>query len=457
MKSIVAISFLSSILLFLTCNAQKVNRSMESETSTKIKISETVFIDSVWAANKVSFDLHTINNKQFVAYYNKDRFMTIASRKLDSKKWDKKILKNQLIWDSHNYVTMGFDDQGYIHVSGNMHAIPIVYFRSEKPYDIQSLKPVNYMTGKNEDRATYPEFFNGQDGQLLFTYRNGGSGSGNTYVNKYDTDTKSWKSYTKGGLFEGKEKETSRSAYYKNVRDENGVFHYVWMWRWTPMVETCHQLSYATSRDLLHWENAAGDLLNLPFKPDIKKIIVDNVPSEGGLHNGAYNIMLTSDNKPIIGYIKYDEKGLTQLYLTQFKNGQWFTKQISDWDFRWEFNGSGDKMSIGGRFDFVSCEEKDVLVIDWKNETGNNGRYIVGLDDFEPTKKEVTIKPKYPKSVFKKQSNNPKLSVNIEDDKSPNENIKYILRWESAPKSHRKNAPAVIPEKPLSALYLLHI
>ena len=69
-------------------------------------------IDSVWVANKVSFDLHTVGNRQFVAYYGKNRMMTVASRTLDSDIWQKKMLPSKLMWDSHNSVAMGIDDLG---------------------------------------------------------------------------------------------------------------------------------------------------------------------------------------------------------------------------------------------------------------------------------------------------------------------------------------------------------
>jgi len=57
-------------------------------------------------------------------------------------------------------VVLGIDKAGYIHVSGNMHAMPMVYFRSRKPYDIGSMEPVHKMTGREESRVTYPNFFN---------------------------------------------------------------------------------------------------------------------------------------------------------------------------------------------------------------------------------------------------------------------------------------------------------
>ena len=84
----------------------------------KLKRTHQIFVDSVWVANKVSFDLYTVDDKQFVAYYDKNRMMSVASRKLGSDTWQRKTLSSKLHWDSHNYVTLGFDGEGHIHISG---------------------------------------------------------------------------------------------------------------------------------------------------------------------------------------------------------------------------------------------------------------------------------------------------------------------------------------------------
>ena len=132
-------SIILSLIVF-QCKEVKISKTKSDYLNTSSpKIVETIFVDSVWVANKVSFDLHTIGNKQYVAYYDKNRMMTVASRDISSNQWQKMTLSNKLHWDSHNYVVMGFDEEGYIHVSGNMHNNPLVYFKSEKP-------PISYAT-----------------------------------------------------------------------------------------------------------------------------------------------------------------------------------------------------------------------------------------------------------------------------------------------------------------------
>lgn len=244
------------------------------------KIVEESLIDSIWAANGVRFDLKTVDDRQFVAYFDRNRMMTLASRYLSGAEWTKKTLDNQLIWDSHNSVVLGIDKAGHIHVSGNMHAQPMVYFRSQRPFDVNSMEPFHKMVGQEESRVTYPSFFNDKNEELYYTYRIGGSGNGNIIVNHYVTERREWERYLDTPLFEGISEHENRSAYHKRITDGQGNFHFVWMWRWTPNVETCHNLCYAKTADLKHWENAAGETISLPLKPEDQSLFVDPVPSK---------------------------------------------------------------------------------------------------------------------------------------------------------------------------------
>ena len=74
--------------------------------------------------------LLTHGKQQLVAFYDQERRMTIASRRLDEDHWQLARLPSTLGWDSHNFVTMAVDSAGQIHVCGNMHCVPLIYFRT---------------------------------------------------------------------------------------------------------------------------------------------------------------------------------------------------------------------------------------------------------------------------------------------------------------------------------------
>ena len=455
-------SFIIVSLLLSGCQNSTREKEPHGVLSEKRVVKE-IFVDSVWAANRVWFALQTVGNMQFVAYYDRDRMMTVASRELESETWTRQTLPNRLRWDSHNSVAMGIDKKGYIHVSGNMHVDPLVYFRSEKPFDVTSMVERNQMLGINEGGVTYPRFFYNNDQDLLFSYRSGTCGNGNILVNRFETESKKWERYMKEALFEGVEESDTRAAYHRFVRDSDGIFHFIWMWRWTPHVETSHQICYATTPDLISWKNAEGEDIDLPFRPDNEKLIVDGTPSKGGMHNSRYNIILTPDDEPVIGYVKYDENGLTQLYLAKIIDGEWASRKISDWNFRWEFlhppAGSNERMTIGGSFDFAGFSSEGYLGIDWETETGDSGRYIIDTETLSHVDKEVVIHAEYPEDIYDRITDEPDMSVRLIFDNgiAPEEHIQYVLKWESMRPSHGRFAPEVIPEGPLSPLKVLEI
>ena len=178
------------MVLVLTMCTVAVGFAFGEETMfTQWKVEKSWDIAEVPSGFPVRFCLLTANETQYVAYYDKLRRMTVASRPLDSNKWTYQVLPSKVGWDSHNYITMAMDDDGYLHVSGNMHGVPLIYFRMEKPGDITTLRKLS-MTGNTENRCTYPKFMRDADNRLIFHYRDGKSGRGSEIYNVYDLTTK---------------------------------------------------------------------------------------------------------------------------------------------------------------------------------------------------------------------------------------------------------------------------
>lgn len=295
-------------------------------------------VTNVWAGHPVDFDLLTLNGRQFVAFYDAERWMTIAARPLTSPQWEFVRLPSQLGWDSHNYITIAIESAGFIHVSGNMHNDPLVYFRSTNAWDIHSLVRVPHMTGDREDLCTQPRFIHGPRGEFIFTYRHGGSGDAINLYNIYDPISQTWRRLLDQPLLSG---EGQRSAYpYGPVPGPDGYFHLVWVWRDSPDCASNHDLCYARSPDLVHWETSAGTPLTLPLTL-AQAEIVDPVPVNGGLLNGNTMLSFDVDNRPVIAYHKFDEQGFTQLYYARLENGAWRIYRGTDWRYRWEFGGWG--------------------------------------------------------------------------------------------------------------------
>lgn len=315
------------------------NRSIVETASTVPQEPLVLDIAQVWSGHPVKFALVTSDTHQYAAYYAANQNLTVASRELTGDTWTYKELPTRVGWDSHNHIAMALDEEGYIHVSGNMHNVPLVYFRSTDPGDIATLAQVFSMVGRNEQSVTYPEFFRAPTGALAFAHRDGGSGNGNHIFNEYDVTTKQWKRLLDTALTDG---EGQRNAYPVGpIQGPDGYWHLVWVWRDTPDADTNHNLSYARTRDLVSWEAGdTGQAVALPMRLGTADI-VDPVPVSTGLINNNTKVGFDADNKPVIVYHKYDANGKTQLYNARVEGGKWVVHQTSDWDYRWDFGGEG--------------------------------------------------------------------------------------------------------------------
>ncbi|HPC62025.1 MAG TPA: BNR repeat-containing protein [Verrucomicrobiota bacterium] len=292
----------------------------------------------VWTGHPVGFQSVVAGNRQVVAFFDAERRMTVAARELEATNWTFQVLPEKLGWDSHNYVTLAVDQAGHLHLSGNMHGNPLVYFRTSRALDIRSFERVSKMTGRQEQRVTYPRFLTGPGGDLIFTYRDGGSGNGDQIYNIYDARSRSWRRLLDGPLISG---EGRKSAYLNGpLRGPDDFYHLVWIWRETPDCATSHQICYARSRDLVTWETSGGRPLPLPITFETGEV-VDPVPMHGGAINGNVALGFDAQGRPIVSYHKFDTNGFTQVYNTRLEDGRWVQHQATDWKHRWEFGGGG--------------------------------------------------------------------------------------------------------------------
>lgn len=407
-------------------------------------------IAPVWSGHSVGFALLTHGKQQLVAFYDADRRMTIGARRLDESRWHLVRLPSMLGWDSHNYVTMAVDSAGQIHVSGNMHCHPLVYFRTERPGDIGSFCQVPAMVGRNEQRCTYPRFLQGSKGELIFTYRDGRSGSGNQYCNVYDTKTQTWRRLIESPLFSGGGK---MNAYFVGPeQDKSGVFHICWVWRNTPDCATNHDLCYARSKDLVHWETSAGRALALPITLSTAEV-VDPVPPGGGMVNGNTRIGFDAEGRAVVSYHKFDAQGKTQLYNARREASGWRIYQTSDWDYRWEFQGGGTiRFEIG--FGPVVAGPECSLTQTWQHVKHGSGNWRLDPQTLKPVGKAPPRRSGLPKDFSRVQSTCPGMEVRTAADLGAGDpEVRYVLRWETLPANRDRPRPEPLPPPTMLRLY----
>ncbi|MDO4949950.1 MAG: BNR repeat-containing protein [Bacteroidales bacterium] len=372
--------------------------------------------------------LYTVGNRQYVAFYDSLHQMTLAQRTLPDGAWRYFALDEKVKWDSHNYITMCMDNQGVMHLSGNIHASPLVYFCTDASGDIETFHRSTPMVGENEQRTTYPHFMKLDDGRFLFHYRDGGSGNGNEIYNVLQPDG-SWKRLLDKPLTDG---EGLMNAYMSGPsKGPDGKFHLIWVWRDTPDCATNHDLSYACSPDLVNWQDAQGNPMELPLMLSQRSLIVDPIPAGGGTINGGQRLFFDAENHPMIVYHKYDENRHTQLYITRFENSEWHLKKITDWDFCWDFHGNGsmiNELSIG-KPTFNEQGELELTYMRFDPKTNNRWRNILTLDATTLEVKSEKPMPEQKQDVQSlPESKFPGMKVNFASDLGEGG---YRLRWES--------------------------
>ncbi len=423
-------------LVSLACSAAITLSVSDAET-----VAEVSDVALVWSGHPVGFSLLTAGDTQYVAYYDSERRMTVASRTLGGSDWQYKVLPETVAWDSHNSVTMALDEAGHLHVSGNMHVKPLVYFRTLAAGNIETLERIPAMTGKDEERVTYPRFFDAPDGALVFTYRDGSSGSGNQIYNVYDVDTHEWRRLLDQPLLDG---EGLMNAYPVGpMVGPDGYYHLCWVWRDTPDCATNHDPGYARSTDLVHWETAGGEPLTLPITLETADT-VDPVPAGGGIINGNTRIGFDSMNRPVVSYHKFDEGGNTQIYNARFEGDRWVVYQTSDWDFRWEFSGGG---SIGFEIGVspVVHDGETGLTQAFRSKQEGSGVWVLDEETLQ-IKETLKAENKTPSELRAVRSNFPGMSVKWASDLGSAPDGRYVLRWETLGQNRDKPRDPPWPE-----------
>lgn len=330
MNRIITLSFmvLASVCLF------------NAWTETRI-----VPITKGWARNSVNAVIFRRNSvvthgdSQYVAFYNADANVVLARRRLGTETWDvcKTRYKGNVL-DAHNSISIMVDGDGFLHMSWDHHGHPLRYCRSKTPGSLELTEKMP-MTDKNEGKVSYPEFYRLPNGNLLFLYRDGESGSGNLMMNHYDLKTKKW-SQIQDAFIHG---EGKRNAYWQMCTDPYGTIHISWVWRESSDVTTNHDMCYARSTDNgKTWQKSSGENYHLPITAANAEYAC-NIPQGSELINTTSMCADAKGNPYIATYWRPKGTKVPQYYLIYHDGRQWQTLQISNRSTPFSLSGSGTK------------------------------------------------------------------------------------------------------------------
>jgi len=281
----------------------------------------------------------TFGQTQYVAYYDSLGKVVLAKRTLGTTTWQTRTTAySGTVSDAHNSISILVDGDGYLHMAWDMHATKLRYCRATAPGSLE-MGPETAMTGAQETSVTYPQFFRLSDGNLLFLYRSGSSGSGDLVIDRYDLKTRSWKRL-QDKLVDG---EGARNAYWQAHMDRNGVLHLGWVWRETSDVSTNHDLCYARSRDGgVTWEKSTGAKYALPITATTAEYALE-IAQKSDLINQT-TIYGDEKSRPYIAtYWAPAGTGIPQYQLVYHDGATWKTQQISRRTTAFSLAGVGTK------------------------------------------------------------------------------------------------------------------
>lgn len=410
------------------------------------------------SAFPVNAALLTDGNRQYVGYYDGNHQMIIAQRTLPAGRWKYCRLDEFVDWDPHCYITMVKNRQGCLLVSGNMHMDPIVLFTTDDSGDISTLRRISpVMDASKEVSTTYPKFLFLEDGTLIFHYRDGVSGNGAEIYVRQNSDG-SFSPYLDTPLTDGTVGGTSMSAYMTGpLMGPDGRYHLVWVWRDSGEADTCHDLSYAWSRDLKTWYGSDDRQITLPIDYSMKQLIVDPVPTRGGINNSGITLGFDAQGRPLIGYYKFDENGDTNVYLARLEAGGWNISKVSaitGW--RWYFSGTGTLIKQFTIGEPVVEDNGDITI--WYRRYQEDGSKIDGqecwidsdtLNAYKWTseRSKTADYPSWWNTIDTEYDGDGILKVNsVEDSGKSSSGARYVLRWESLPNNRDEKPTVKIPQ-----------
>ncbi|KQM71435.1 neuraminidase [Pedobacter sp. Leaf216] len=298
-----------------------------------------------WANNSVNTvifrknALVTFKGFQYAAYYDSAQHVVLAKRKSGTANWiTQTTLYKGDATDAHKSISIMVDGDGFLHIAWGQHNNNLNYAKSVSA-GLLTLGNKQPMLSVKENKVSYPEFYKLANGDLLFFYRDGGSGNGNLMINRYSLQTKKW-TRVQDGMING---EGERNAYWQVAVDLVGTIHLSWVWRESPDVASNHDLCYAKSTDGgLTWLKSTGEKYAMPITATNAEYAL-KIPQKSELINQTSMFADAKGNVFIAGYWHDVNESVPQYHLV-FKTGEdW---KVSNLKFRktaFSLSGTGTK------------------------------------------------------------------------------------------------------------------
>jgi hypothetical protein len=341
-----------------------------------------IVIDRAWSGAPTDFAGIFRAGFVFVSYYDAARQLVAAKYDAAGALLEKANLGEVFAgWDAHNGIEIESDRGGHLHLAGNMHASPLVYFRSSTPYSATGLKRVAGMVGRDEARVTYPRFLRRGD-ELLFSYRAGAPGDGRWLLNRLRGSR--WTRV--GALFADRDPAGRVSAYpTRLLPDGTGSYGVAFVWRRGLDAALNTALCFARTQDFSTWHSLGGRRMRAPLRPSCPDPIETPGP-DSGLGNTPV-LLFDGTGRPMVLYTMLDARRHNQVYLAIGVNGVWRKTALTQWTSFYDYRGKG---SLPVPFAMAAATDmrRSKLFVSVRHDLFGRAQFIVDLSTLDVTRVE---------------------------------------------------------------------
>jgi hypothetical protein len=457
------ISFLSAMSLVLfqsfallaalqaqEANVELIGKSIVDEKTLTFAIGPAAkFSTTINGRSHQQTPLTTCRGFQYATYFDAQRRLCVARRKLPSGSWEVIQFKDHKFEtnDAHNTSVIGIcNKDGTIHLAFDHHATQLNYRVSKigaahEPESVQwnvdLFGPVTHTLGSvvPDPRVTYPRFVSAPNGKLMLFYRGVTSGDGNGMIEEYDGEKHDW---TPGlgkviardiGTFiaDGKTSEY-RCPYMNSVSFAGGRLHASWVWRERferTNSRNQHDLCYAYSDDVGRtWLNSDGEMIGKTGTRFINLhspgLVVASIPINSKLTNQNTHYAYADGSIHVV-VRQWSESASESRYYHYWRNsnGKWNQEVLPFSGSRPKLVGTKDRTLILAYTDEDDDEKEELFVAkgqpdldqkswQWTNVKLPHRHSIVGeaLLDLERWEKEAVLSiygQEEPKKVIRTQ------------------------------------------------------
>jgi hypothetical protein len=298
-------------------------------------------LGEAWAGNTINtviFRHHGIlthQGRQTTAFYVDAHTMRLVQRDLEKNTIQTNDIHGEYnLRDAHNSISLGVDRAGHLHICYDHHATQLNYRRSIRPNDISAWTDELPMTGKAEDKVTYPTFILPHHGYpLTLLYRDGKHNKGTARIKTYNEEQQSWEDHPHPILDGSELKPWTSNAYWNHPAiGSDGSLHLSFVWRTHTLGKEDRinniNIGYACSLDNgISWQTSRGRSYQLPITPVNAETVYPVSPGSNLINQCS--MALDSSNRPHIVFYADDPSGNPQYQHLRYDGKKWHHQIIS--------------------------------------------------------------------------------------------------------------------------------